>query len=399
MFLYIHIPFCVSKCDYCDFFSVPCKNKISNDYIEAVISEAEYKSQKYQVKEWDTIYIGGGTPSLLSAEQLDYLISSIKIIANKTKPKEVTVEMNPESITIEKLEALQKAGATRLSIGIQSLSENALQNVHRHCSSKITIEALDIVKSLWHGQLNVDVIAGLPKQTEDEYLNTIKKLFSYSPNHFSLYTLTIEDGTPLQKRIANGEIYNSDEADRLWLLGRDLLEENGYAQYEVSNFAKDKCQSVHNMAYWNQKDYVGLGAGACGTVYNFTGKCGIRHTNTTDIKKYVDFWLNYKKNGFLKEDLPFQTEELSLKTEEFEYLMMGLRTIYGVSSCAYKKKFSSLPPYFGDLHKRMFNTDGVYDEFYKKSYLKVHNNIHDNTIYRLTKDGILLLNTFLMAFI
>jgi len=378
---------------------VPCKTGISNDYVEAIIEETKYKSQKYQIKDWNTIYIGGGTPSLLSAEQFEYLISSIRRLASKCQTKEITVEMNPESITEDKLESLQKAGVNRLSIGIQSLCEDALQNVHRHCSSKTALEALDLVKSLWQGQLNVDVIAGLPNQTENEYLNTIKKLISYSPNHFSLYTLTIEDGTPLQKRISSGENYNSEEADRLWLLGRDLLEENNYAQYEVSNFAKDKCESVHNMAYWNQSDYIGCGAGACGSVYNFTGKCGIRHTNTTDIKKYVDFWLNYKKNGVIGKVLPFQTEELSLKTEEFEYLMMGLRTIYGVSALTYKKKFRLVPPYFGDLQKRMMNTNGTFDEFYNKNYIKVYKSIQGDTFYSLTKDGILLLNTFLMAFI
>lgn len=414
MHLYIHIPFCFAKCDYCDFFSVPCgEAPVPNLYISAVINEATCKARAHHVQRWDTVYIGGGTPSLLSSEQIRTLLAGVMSCVPDKTSDEITMEMNPESLTEEKLRVAQESGVTRLSLGIQSLAQHTLSAVHRHCSPEKALAALETVRNVWKGNLNTDAIAGLPDgfansgdkaEAEKVFRSTLDQVLSFHPDHFSLYTLTVEEGTPLYKRNEKSNECDADEADRLWLLGRDLLKVAGFRQYEVSNFAKIGFESKHNFAYWRQEDYIGCGAGGCGTIYSFNGGLGQRSTNTTDIAAYSAFW---NEATVCNEDDGEKTaaernvaevEQLPLETEEFEFLMMGLRTLEGVNEAVYRNRFSSVLPWNGDLTARFKSCGEKYDEFIQKKYLEVYKNRQDENVFRLTEQGILFLNTLLYAF-
>lgn len=409
--LYIHIPFCLAKCDYCDFFSVPGR-KIDDSYIDALLNEAEHYCCLYNIECWKTIYIGGGTPSLLTPLQLKRLLSGLKkccvkaddVIKYEDSLLECTMEMNPETVSEELLEAASECGVTRISMGVQSLNGKALKAVNRHCGESNIYAALGLLERHWKGQLNLDVIAGLPCQSEKEFINSLEKIISCNPDHISMYSLTVEDGTPLAVKIDSGLEFDSDECDRQWLLGRKILKRNGYFQYEVSNFSRKGAESLHNGAYWKQDDYIGIGSGATGTVYSFSlfslKDCGNRWTNGHDICGYIKFWT--EEYPLLKKDFtgrqiqiknPAEKEEISLSDQEFEYLMMGLRTLEGVDSNKYRKYYSGLE-WNGNLALRLresslwnkFVTEGKALEFSGE----------EGTKFSLTEEGILFLNGLLL---
>ena len=390
--LYVHIPFCKAKCDYCDFFSVPCPGSIPDEYVDALLAEADYCSSFYsscnELGGWKTIYVGGGTPSLLTPFQLERLIHGLKELFPQTKPQEITVEMNPESLTMEHLAVMTDLGVDRLSLGIQSLDENALRSVNRHCDVKSCKKALDLVKSMWKRDLNLDVIAGLGSASDREFEDSLCRILQWEPQHVSLYTLTVEDDTPLAKRIESGEEWDPDEADGQWMKGRSILKEKGYMQYEVSNFARPGHESIHNMTYWSQEDYIGIGSGATGSIYDFTAKGGFRYTNTTDIKRYCGFWTG---SSITEEDMPREKELLPLDVEEFEYIMMGLRTLKGINSLEYKNRFSSLK-WKGDLSERLGLYNGLWNDYKKRGMART-----SGEDYSLTEEGLLFLNSFLTS--
>ena len=406
--IYIHIPFCLSKCKYCDFFSIPCDLSLFNceqrtvlfdDYIEAVCNEILYRCTNSKDEEKffvDTIYIGGGTPSLLSAENLKKIILFLKNSSffDISDDCEITVEINPDDVSHKLLADYLKAGVTRISCGLQSMNEKALSFEKRRSSVQMNQQAIKLL-SEWPKDLSVDFICGLPYETKKTFLDGLDYVIQNLPNlsHISMYSLTIEEETPLGKEISSGAIdYDYEFSDELWICSRDFLEKNGFEQYEVSNFSKKHKQCKHNLKYWNHEDYFGIGSGACGTIYNQNGE-GIRWTNVKDIKKYMDFWLgknNYKKNDseqsvFLKNQnkkLPQECEKIDYKISSFEYFMMGLRKISGISQSHYKSVFNSrLPQCFIKLCK----------EWEKKDLCIISN----EETYTLGKKGILFLNTFL----
>lgn len=389
--LYIHIPFCLQKCDYCDFFSKPHSGKIPDAYVEAIINEAEFYACKYGINCWKTIYFGGGTPGILSARQISFILEKFSSrITSETS--EITMEMNPESVTKDKLLAAQTSGITRLSLGIQSLNDRALKSVNRHCSSTKAKESLKLIKEIWKGQLNLDAIAGLPEQSQDEFLSSLKEIISYNPDHISMYTLTIEEGTPLHKKIEDKKVeFNFDEADEQWLKGRELLESSGYLQYEVSNFSKPKKESRHNLTYWMQEDYVGVGAGASGTIY---GNETIRWSNTRDIEKHTAFWTN-EKNHDLK-NAPRELENINLETREFEFIMMGLRTTRGINSARYEKLFSDVSPWNGNLSLRLGKNNGIWNKFSMGKLTSEKKESDGSTTFSLNSQGLIFLNKFLI---
>lgn len=391
--LYVHIPFCLAKCDYCDFFSLPCAGKgIPDGYVASLLSEAEWRarlySEKNALKGWKTIYVGGGTPSLLSPSQLEFLLDGLKRLLPEKEPLEITVEMNPESLSLEHLKAMSRSGVGRLSLGIQSLNEKALKKVSRHCRAKDCLEALELVKSVWKGDLNLDVIAGLGGASQDEFEESLGKILEWEPEHISLYTLTVEEETPLAKRIEAGERWSQEEADSQWLKGRDMLKAKGYLQYEVSNFARPGHESVHNMTYWKQEDYIGIGSGASGSLYDFTEKGGCRWTNTRNLDLYSSFWTGGKIS---LEEMPEEREELPLEVEEFEYIMMGLRTSGGINSQEYKRRFSRLK-WKGDLSERLGEKRGLWNDWHKRGMAE-----RRGEDYFLTEKGLLFLNSFLTS--
>ena len=360
---------------------------MGDDYVRALVHEAEYYVRHYQIDSFKTIYIGGGPPSLLSAKQIDFLLGALQ--NKRGRVQEITHEVNPETLDLEKLYAAEANGVSRLSLGIQSLNNAALASVHRHCSSERSLEALSIIQSCWHGDLNLDVIAGLPDQTSLAFLHSLERVLSYHPDHLSLYTLTVEDGTALASRIDEGLSWSADKADEEWLQGRNLLLQCGYRQYEVSNFAIPGHESRHNLAYWRQDDYIGIGAGAVGTVYAFDGGTGLRWTNTTNIAAYTAFWQEERHGA-----LPRTEEELPISIEEFEYFMMGLRMLEGVDSATYRSRYASVSPWMGDIARRLEVDGGLWQRLLaeKKACISETEN---GKRYALSIDGLLFLNDIL----
>lgn len=378
--MYIHIPFCVSKCSYCDFFSISCgKKTVPDEYVNALCNEIKIKKIEKKITAFNTIYIGGGTPSLLSKNQICKIISAATNGFTE-KPKEITIECNPDDITKELLESFSLAGINRLSVGIQTFNENSLKFVGRRSSLKQVFFALDIIKKNWKGIFSADLISALPEENKKSFHKTLKNLLKYKPNHISMYSLTIEDSTPLGKSLSSGKLfYDFEKADSLWIYGRNFLQKKGYAQYEVSNFCKKGFECAHNLVYWQLKNYEGCGAGATGTFY---GKNGVRFTNTNDIQKYISFWSSLNANT---KNAPGIKEELSLETQSFEFFMMGLRTLRGISEEDYKKRFNS------ELPKKFVNEFNLWKKK-KFAHLKIVNKEH---FYALTSKGILFLNDFL----
>ncbi|EPF27100.1 hypothetical protein HMPREF1221_00683 [Treponema socranskii subsp. paredis ATCC 35535] len=423
--LYVHIPFCTSKCSYCDFFSVPCAEKIGDEYIDAVLNEAAFASSFCDIDSWKTIYVGGGTPSLLSEKQIDFLFSGLLKMSRKS-PLEVTMEANPSDVTESFLHAASASGVTRISCGIQSFNDASLCRVRRRSRADDVYRALSLFEKSWPHALSVDMIARLPEETDASFASGLKTLLSYAPDHISLYSLTVEEGTPLCTEIESGKIrHNIDASDALWISGRDFLCGAGYEQYEVSNFCRRGGECLHNLAYWNLESYAGIGAGATGTFY---GKnMSARFTNTRDIGSYVRFWKSKKIDTddlrsriFFSDDfrtvqvaaerehrdekrttqgdavqayterrfgeLPFSVEYIDKKTEAFEFFMMGLRMPRGICRETYEKRFGAFPEKAEALFKS-----------WEGRGLALRRNKNGRRFYALTKEGLLFLNEFLEA--
>lgn len=388
--LYVHVPFCRQKCDYCDFFSIP-SNRAScvcpdEEYVRSVLNEIRFYVKKYSVSRWKTVYIGGGTPSQLGAKLLFELVSGIKNAVSDKTADEFTVEMNPEDLTEDILDSAQKAGVDRISTGIQALDQKALDSVNRHCPLQTAISSLELLQKKWKKKLSVDFIAGLPGQTYSSFKKQFETVFNCKNiDHISLYSLTLEENTPLYKKIESGKIkWSQQKTDRMWILGRKILKENGFIQYEVSNFARTGAESLHNKVYWHLENYIGCGSGACGSVY---GEVSERWTNTCSIKNYENFWLDFNPESEIPESIR-QVEKIDLQTQEFEWLMMGFRLLEGVCSEEFKKRFGK------SLEERIGVKGGLFFEWSKKHLARSYKK-DGKTFFALNERGLMLLNLFL----
>ncbi|MCR5218109.1 radical SAM family heme chaperone HemW [Treponema sp.] len=381
--LYIHIPFCLAKCDYCDFFSIPSSQKtVDSPYIDALIKEVSFWKKKFSLNSWKTLYIGGGTPSLMSPLLTEKLLTSI-LKASSSLPQEITIEVNPETLTKEKLLCYRQLGINRISMGVQSLNDGALKACGRHCTSSHIHNALNLLDKYWQSSLNLDLIAGLEGQSDQEFAQSAEETASFGSDHMSLYTLTLEEETPMYKNTHQGRDFDYDRADSQWFTGREILEKHGLEQYEVSNFAKKGRESIHNMGYWTQQDYAGAGCSACGTFYDGGG---LRWTVKRNIEDYIKYWHDYDESKDMDFKLPSvcDSEILDKETVEFEYLMMGLRTVFGLSEKEYLKRFADLSPWHGNLKERLAQVKDI----------KVREQKGDRYFY-LDKDGLLFLNSVL----
>jgi oxygen-independent coproporphyrinogen-3 oxidase len=374
--LYVHIPFCASLCDYCDFYSVPLTPSLAGartltSYVERVLADLEAQAHKGifappgKSGQLDTVYVGGGTPSLLSPPDLALLFHGIRGLVPWATGAEVTIEANPEGITAPWLAACKAAGVNRISLGVQSLNDESLAAVHRGASGDCAIEALALLRNHWPGTLSVDLIAGLPAETEASFRSGLDTVLSFRPHHVSLYALTLEPGTPLYGRVA-------PEDEEMWLLGRDILEDGGYAQYEVSNFAQSGFECRHNLAYWESRSWAAAGAGASGTLFCDDGSA-LRYTADNDSA------------GF-----HYREEEVKRDTALFEYLMMGFRTRRGVSAADFEARFgASLAERIGAV-----SPGGLFSRWEEQG-LAGCTEAPEGARYFLTRPGLLWLNRFL----
>ncbi|MDR1617575.1 MAG: coproporphyrinogen III oxidase family protein, partial [Treponema sp.] len=290
--LYIHVPFCASLCDYCDFYSVPAgpADRRFDPFIDTVLDDTEALIGGHGIGAVPTVYIGGGTPSTLGAAGIRRLLGGLAALL-PSRPEECTVEANPESADGAFLRACREGGVNRISLGVQTFNGESRRALHRGGDPALLPERLLAAGEIFGGGLSLDLLTGLPAQDEGTLAADIEKVLSLRPGHVSLYSLTVEEGTPLASRLgaadpaalAEAGLPPRDQADRLWLLGRDLLAAAGYGQYEVSNFALPGRRSLHNIRYWRMENWLGAGPAASGTVIDDETGAGRRWTAAADL--------------------------------------------------------------------------------------------------------------------
>ena len=287
--LYIHIPFCDSLCDYCDFYSININN-VNSDYIdlflEALIKDIKEQIEFFQIKNIHTVYIGGGTPSALG-RKIIVLLDALNEIP-RFSPVEFSIEANPESLTEDFLSVLRGNGVNRLSLGLQTFHERSRLTVNRK-GAAVLEDRLALSAGVFHGMLSVDIITGLPYQNNDTVLDDIKRVLLYDPVHVSLYSLCVEGGTPLEDKIKTKNVIlpDNDTHDSLWLTGCEALLKAGFEHYEVSNFARAGRQCLHNVRYWQMKSWLGAGPAASGTIVNENAGTAGRLSYKSDVNEYI----------------------------------------------------------------------------------------------------------------
>ncbi len=323
--IYIHIPFCKRKCHYCDFVSYTNMESVFDKYIDAVISEAYLYADYLKNRVVDTVFIGGGTPSLLSVPKMQRLVNGIKSACN-WKPHEITAEANPETLDTLKIKGYAECGINRLSLGLQTHNDDILRNIGRRHTYGMFTEAVTDAKKFFKN-ISADVIFGLPGQTQGDFKTTIQKLIDIKIPHISAYALKLEPGTKLA-----GEYGGADEAiDRqMYHSAVEMLGKAGYSHYETSNFAKKGFECRHNLKYWTDGEYLGLGVAAHSYIED-TGK--IRFSNI----KTIDGYLKRINSG---EKPTAQSEILSVSDEKSEYIMLRLRLKWGIVFSDYDIRFS-----------------------------------------------------------
>lgn len=338
--VYIHVPFCARRCQYCDFITYAGMLDLFPAYVNAAAGELSRLgiAAGKGAAPADTVYFGGGTPSLMNARQVGFLLDATSRAFGIEPGAEISLEANPGTLNLEKLEGFRAGGVNRLSLGIQSFSEAELALLGRSHSRLEAEESIRWARQAGFEQISLDLIFGLPGQSLDAWRKTLREALQYYPQHLSVYSLIVEEGTPLEKQIANGRLPkpDDDQAADMYELTQQLLAEAGYTQYEISNWALNEgCESRHNKAYWKTTPYLGIGAGA----HSFARAW--RTENVPGIAEYCARIANWS------EDLTFplsaansQRTELDLRTQMQECMLLGLRlTREGVSLAEFSRRF------------------------------------------------------------
>lgn len=334
--IYVHIPFCAKKCYYCDFISFPNKKEMIKDYIEALKKEIEYVRidalNSIENPEITTIYIGGGTPSFIASKYIVDIIKTIKENFVICKEAEITLEVNPGTVTKEKLQIYKKSGVNRLSIGLQSTNNNLLKQIGRIHTYEQFIDTYNLARGIGFKNINVDLMLALPNQTINVLEDNVQKVIDLKPEHISVYSLILEEGTKLYDLVKNKELNLLDdelEREMYWKV-KKKLEQSGYNHYEISNYAKYGYESKHNMNCWEQEEYIGIGLAAHSYVN------GIRYSNTEDIDEYIN---TYKLGKNVKDIITIHEKQNSIDKQK-EYMILGLRKIEGVKISSFKNRFN-----------------------------------------------------------
>ena len=344
--IYIHIPYCKQKCYYCDFISYTNTNLVEQ-YIGAITKELKkYNLNNYNIT---TIYIGGGTPSSIKVEYivkiLDYIKKKLLETNNQTKFEdiEITIEVNPGTTDRKKLENYINCGINRLSIGLQTTNDILLKQIGRIHTYEEFIETYKLAKDVGFKNINIDLMLGLPNQTIDDLKRSLKDVINLNPNHISVYSLIIEEGTKINDMLENGilELPSEETERQMYWYVKDMLELNGYNHYEISNFAKKGKESKHNVNCWKQKEYIGIGVSAHSYLNN------IRYSNCMKVEEYIENMNNLKdvyKELENNESKIYEIEEKQdLESKRKEYMLLGLRMIEGVYISEFKEKYVDNP--------------------------------------------------------
>ena len=326
--IYVHIPFCRSKCEYCDFYSIPGarSKELMTRYLDAVIAHIRESAPCAVGYEVDTVYFGGGTPSFFGATGLSRIFAEIDRRFDVSRDAEVTLEANPDSVTLPMLTQLRRAGFNRISIGVQSDIDEQLKALGRPHNYKQAQQAVSMARRAGFNNVSVDLMFGLPNQTREQWMQTLRNVIDLKADHISCYGLKVEPGTKLYEYRACANLPDDDAQADMYFYCVETLEQFGYHQYEISNFAKDGYICRHNMKYWTGDEYLSFGPCAAS---DFAGK---RFTIAPDIEKYMDGVLN--KGAILSE-----CETVPMRERAGEYLMLRLRTVDGVEEGEYTKSF------------------------------------------------------------
>lgn len=329
--LYIHIPFCVKKCAYCDFLSGPADADTIEKYVQALICEIEavkIKAEKYRVV---TVFVGGGTPSVLEGEQIERIFAAVRERFGLGEEDEITIEANPGTVTREKLRSYKRAGINRISFGLQSVNNEELKILGRIHTYEEFLESYRLAREEGFTNINVDLISAIPKQTLESWKRTVDAILELNPEHISAYSLIVEAGTPFEKLYGEGgsreaELPEEETERVIYQKTKEWLKEAGYERYEISNYAKKGYACRHNLGYWERKEYLGLGLGASSLIEN------VRFQNTDEMQIYLQYADNEEKRVENRETLT-REEELE------EAIFLGLRKMEGISKKEVEKEY------------------------------------------------------------
>lgn len=357
--VYVHIPFCVKKCRYCDFNSYDNISYLKESYTKRIIDEINNYTGDTDA---DTVFFGGGTPTVLGTPLLLKIIGAVNNKFN-VKNCEFTVEANPATANLDDLRALRCAGVNRLSLGLQSCSDDELRALGRIHSFSDFLNTYNAAKKAGFDNINIDIMFGIPNQTEKSFSDTLKTVVSLCPQHISCYSLIIEENTPFYNAKLN--LPDEETERRMYYTAVDYLEKNGYKQYEISNFAKPGCRCRHNIKYWERDAYIGFGAGACSMIAD------VRYKNSADVTQYI----NENKR---------EKEILSKEDALAEHIFLGLRMIGGFNIAKVEKLYGIR---FYEKYKN------VIDRYVKGGFLEMDDNL------RLTKKGVSVSNSIMCEFL
>ena len=367
---YIHIPFCTQICYYCDFSKVFIKNQPVDEYLSGLMEEVKF----YDLPALRTLYIGGGTPSALSADQLDYLLTNLENLLDLSQLEEFTIEANPGDLTADKIEVLKKSKCNRVSLGVQTFDDRMLKKIGRSHNQAQIYETIASLKAAGFHNISIDLIYALPGQTMEQVKDNVAKALELDIPHMSLYSLILENHTVFMNRQRRGNLHlpNEDvESDMFDYILREL-EKNGFEHYEISNFTKPGFESRHNLMYWDNAEYYGLGAGASGYLD------GMRYRNRGPIQHYLKS-ICEKGHSRLHEEFLSKTEQME------EEMFLGLRKKTGVSIERFEEKFGiSFEERYGQVVRDLIN-EGLLQE--------------ENHWLRMTKKGLFLGDTVAERFI
>ena len=364
--LYVHIPFCVKKCAYCDFLSGPAGEAEKAAYTEALLREIKGRKEAYRDYRVSTVFLGGGTPSVLAGEDTALIFSALRRNFDISAEAEITMEVNPGTVTEEKAAAWKQCGVNRLSIGLQSADDRELKMLGRIHTFREFLDTWEIVRRAGFSNVNVDLISAIPGQTEESWERTLRTAAELGPEHLSAYSLIIEEGTPFYERYGSGEkdpcdsglpmLPDEDTERRIYRMTAAILEEYGYHRYEISNYAKKGYECRHNLGYWERKPYLGLGLGASSLVEEQ------RFHNTADMRKYMQIFSGPDLSRSMDAgagrtagegtgpageetgpELPGpaaeETETLSPEDRMEEFMFLGLRKTNGISCREFRGNF------------------------------------------------------------
>ena len=367
--IYIHVPFCRSKCMYCDFYSLPTKDdKLMENYLSAICAHIKESGALAPNHRVDTIYFGGGTPTFFGAEGMSTILTAVRRSFDVAGDAEITFEANPDSVSEHLLRRLKAEGFNRVSLGVQTDDDELLKKLGRPHDYSQVMSAVKRIRKAGFRNLSLDLMYGLPGQTLPAWKSTLENVLSLNPDHISCYGLKVEEGTPLYKIREHAQLPDDDLQADMYMAATEILRARGFRQYEISNFAKKGRVSKHNIKYWNGEESLGFGPDASS---DFAGK---RFKIVRSLPEYIS---GIKKGGKVIEDV----QEVPARERAGEYIMLRLRTVNGISPQEYEKQYL-LP--FGPLAD-------ILEKYKERRYVS----ISESGRYHLTAEGFLISNTII----